>query len=84
MRQKYEHVDRVNNYENCTFQQPGLPLEKRDRRQTIVFTESEEKYIAELAVKHGYSQIGLFLRDMAFLGIKLAKYRNMTLADILS
>lgn len=84
MRQKYEHTGTVNNYENCTFQQPGLPMEKRDRRQTIVFTESEEKELMRLARHYGYSQLSPFLRDMVFAGTKMAKYRNMTLADILS
>lgn len=83
MRQEYESVGQVNNYENCIFRQTDLPMEKRTQRQILVFTESEEKELFRLAKQHGYSQISPFLRSMVFKGIKVAKYENITLADIL-
>ncbi len=83
MRQEYGTVSTVNNYENCTFQQTDLPMEKRDRRHTVVLKESEEKQLMKLAKHFGYSHFAVFLRDMAVEGAKFSKYRNMTLSDIL-
>jgi len=71
-----------NNVVKNYYQQP-LPAEKRTQRQTIVFTESEEKEVSEIATHQGYSQLSPFLRDMVFKGIQFSKFENLTLTDIL-
>lgn len=64
--------------------QREIPFEKRDRRQTIVFTETELNKVLKIAESRGYRSLNVFLRKMVFIGIKYEKYLNATLQDILS
>lgn len=65
------------------YSQSELPFEKRNQRQTIVFTESELEKITKIAEARGFSQLSPFLRQMVFIGIKFEKYLNASLKDIL-
>ena len=63
--------------------QQAIPFEKRDKRQTIVFTETELNNISKIAEARGFSSLSPFLRKMVFIGIKFEKYLNASLVDIL-
>jgi len=65
------------------YYQREIPFEKRDKRVTIVFTETEIESINKISEGRGYPQIGPFLRHLISIGLKTEKYLNSTLADIL-
>lgn len=69
-------------YHQYPFQQE-IPFEKRDKRQAIVFTETELDKISKIAESRGFSSLSPFLRKMVFIGIKFEKYLNASLIDIL-
>ena len=70
-------------YHNYNVHQTELPLETRDKRQTIVFTESELDKLKAIATARGFSHLSPFLRNMVFIGLKYEKYLNASLRDIL-
>jgi hypothetical protein len=67
------------------YEQPELPVETREKRQTLVFTDSEYEAIQKDAVAQGYDpdRFGAHTRKLALLGLKVRKKMNLTLEDIL-
>jgi len=65
------------------YYQSEIPFEKRDKRVTVVFTDSEIESLNKISAQRGYPQIGPFLRHLISIGLKTEKYLNSTLADIL-
>ena len=80
LNQTFKHGTHYHQYGNL---QRELPFEKRDKRQTIVFTESELEKLSKIAETRGFTHLSPFLRKLVFIGIKFEKYLNASLVDIL-
>ena len=80
MNQQYKIIGGTHHHYNN--QQP-IPFEKRDQRQTAVFTKTELEEISQAAAELNYAQLSPFIVDMVKKGIRLARYENLTIGDIL-
>lgn len=78
----FNQIDGGTHYHQYPSQQE-IPFKKRDKRQTIVFTESELNKISKISQSRGFTSLSPFLRKMVFIGIKYEKYLNASLKDIL-
>lgn len=80
------NVSGKKNVVTVTYQSPH-PLNDNwaliDQPLTFKVTENQKAYLAELSKKFRYSSLSEFLRDMVFLGAKIAPHINRTIKDVI-